>query len=191
MKRYERGDTLVELILAVAIFSLASVSALVLMNRGIALSQNGLEVTLVREQMDGQAETIRYLRDTSNSVWDAIKTHADGTAIAALTSVACPTPGDIELSTSAHGFFISRNPTTGVFELSNADAAHFEKPATYAKVDYGAQKTYGLWVQVAKAENKNGSTVAAYDVYVHACWDSVATKNMPSTLGTIVRIYDK
>ena len=191
MRRNERGDTLVELILAVAIFSLASVSALVLMNRGIALSQNGLEVTLVREQMDGQAEMIRYLRDTSNSVWDTIKTHANGTAVAALTSATCPAPGDIQLSTNAHGFFVSRNPGSGVFVISDADAGHFEKPATYAKIDYDAQKSYGLWVQVAKAEDKNNSAIEAYDIYIHACWDSVATKNMPSTLGTIVRIYDK
>lgn len=189
--RYGRGDTLVELILAVAIFSLASVSALVLMNRGIALSQNGLEVTLVREQMDGQAETIRYLRDTSNSAWDTVKSHADGTAVAALTSASCPTPGTIQLSTSAHGFFISKDPGSGAFVVTDADASHFEKAATYAKIDFSAQKAQGLWVQVTKAENNNGSAVAAYDVYIHACWDSVATTNMPSTLGTIVRIYDK
>jgi hypothetical protein len=62
-------------------------------------------------------------------------------------------------------------------------------PATYAKVDYSAKKSAGIWVQVAKAENKTGNAALdAYDFYIHGCSDGVGL-NVPMTVGTIVRVY--
>src|SRR5664279_826252 len=56
-----RGDTLVEVLFAVAIFSLVAVGGLAIMNQGTATSQRALEITLVRQEVDSQAETLRFL----------------------------------------------------------------------------------------------------------------------------------
>jgi len=190
--RYRRGDTLIELVLAFAIFSIAAISALAVMNRGIALSQHSLETTLVRQQMDSQAETIRYLRDTSSPLWDTIKNHADNnTKIAPLSPSTCPQASDIAAVANGHnGFFVGRDTGTGEFTIVDVDNANYSQPSRYAQIDRDARRAYGLWVQAARAEDGN-QAVKAYDIYIHACWESVAMTNVPATLGTIVRIYDK
>lgn len=91
MIRRDRGDTIVEVLFAVTIFSMVAVGGLALMNQGAAMAQRSLEIGLVREQMDSQAEALRYAHDayiaqydgnvTSNSpaakVWlDIAKAHA-------------------------------------------------------------------------------------------------------------------
>ncbi|MEO5948934.1 MAG: hypothetical protein ABIP74_00870 [Candidatus Saccharimonas sp.] len=189
--QHHRGDTLVEIILAFAIFSLAAVAVIALMNKGLALSQHSLETTLVRQQMDGQAEIVRYLRDTSNTLWDSVKFHALNTKVAPLAPSSCPKSGDIASAANGlRGFFITKDISGDNFTLHDVDASNFSLPATYAHIDRQASKAYGLWVQVAQAED-SGKAIKAYDLYIHACWDSVAMKNIPATLGTIVRIYDK
>ena len=57
----QRGDTLIEVMFAFAIFALVAVGSLTIMNQGIAAAQRSLEITLVRAQMDAQAEAIRYI----------------------------------------------------------------------------------------------------------------------------------
>src|SRR5674476_81397 len=56
-----RGDTLVEVLFATAVFSLVAVGCLSIMNQGAATAQRALEITLVRNEIDAQAETLRFL----------------------------------------------------------------------------------------------------------------------------------
>lgn len=56
----QRGDTIVEVIFAITIFSLVAVGGLALMNSGTAISQRSLEIGLVRDQIDAQADALRY-----------------------------------------------------------------------------------------------------------------------------------
>lgn len=190
-----RGDTIIELMLAFSIFSLAAVSTIAIMNKGVAISQQSLEVSLVRAQMDGQAEIIRYLRDTNDPLWSSgpnnIINHVT-TNIAPLSPATCPSVSDITSggSTGNHGFFISKS---GSILVINDSVASFADPTTYAKID-SDNKAYGLWVQIAKGDSGSSETaknIVAYDVYIHACWSSLVSDNTPATLGTIVRIYDK
>ena len=58
MRKFNRGDTLVEVLLGVTIFSLVAVIALETMNRGMAIAQYSLETTLVHQQVDAQAEML-------------------------------------------------------------------------------------------------------------------------------------
>ena len=69
MRKFNRGDTLVEVLLGVTIFSLVAVIALETMNRGMAIAQYSLETTLVRQQVDAQAEMLRYAHDMKNDTW--------------------------------------------------------------------------------------------------------------------------
>ena len=62
-----RGDTIIEVLLAVTIFSLVAVGSMVLMNRGVAMAQQSLETTLVRQQIDAQAEMLRFVHDQARA----------------------------------------------------------------------------------------------------------------------------
>ncbi|MFZ2544505.1 MAG: hypothetical protein WAW80_00845 [Candidatus Saccharimonadales bacterium] len=67
----QRGDTIVEVIFAVTVFSLVAVGGLSIMNQGTAMAQRSLEIGLVRDQMDAQADALRYLHSVYVSNFDA------------------------------------------------------------------------------------------------------------------------
>ncbi|MBR2587399.1 hypothetical protein IKE71_03465 [Candidatus Saccharibacteria bacterium] len=91
---YKKGDTLIEVMFAVGIFGLASVGTISLMNRGLATSQTNLEVTMARQEIDAQAESLRFIHnaylsessnkpdedgaviDTYRELWQEIVSHA-------------------------------------------------------------------------------------------------------------------
>lgn len=59
-----RGDTLIEVILAVGIFSMVAVAVLAVMNGGASSAQLSLEATLAREEVDTQAEALRFIHSS-------------------------------------------------------------------------------------------------------------------------------
>ena len=82
----KHGDTLIEVTLCIAIFSLVAVLSLNLMNNGVSNAQRTLEITMARNEIDAQAEALRYIhssyvaeRQLSHSqsqfrkLWDAIR----------------------------------------------------------------------------------------------------------------------
>lgn len=62
--RNKRGDTLIEVILAVGIFSMVAVAVLAVMNGGASSAQLSLEATLAREEVDTQAEALRFIHSS-------------------------------------------------------------------------------------------------------------------------------
>lgn len=194
MRRLDRGDTLIELVIAFAIFSLAAITTIAILNRGIAATQRSLEATLVRQQVDSQAELIRYIHYTQDALWDTLVDPGNLTASPAPISSdsdACPAVGAATLNTS---FYIrptvTADPANTTFARRAVNGTSYRQAQTYAKIDYasGADQTEGIWVQVAEAQNDSGNSVRAYDFYIHACWSS-AGLDAPMTLGTIVRLY--
>ncbi len=176
LKAHERGDTLVEVIVAFAVFALVSVGAIVVMNRGIAMTERSLEVTLVREQIDAQAEILRYARDTQSPAWTDIRNN-----LAANPGERCP-------DTPPSRAFIANVDGAGTVVRKSLDTASFQKPATYSKFTLGADpRAYGLWVMPVDASA--GSSQKAYDMYIYACWYAPGDSE-PTTLGTIVRLYE-
>lgn len=62
--KVKRGDTIVEVAFAIAIFSLIAVISITLMNSGLATAQASLEVTMARNEIDAQAEAIRFIHNS-------------------------------------------------------------------------------------------------------------------------------
>lgn len=188
MRRVTNGDTIIELVLAFAIFSMCAVTTLMILNKGVAVSQRTLEKTLVRQQIDGQSEMIRYLRDTKNPVWDVIKTKTTSSPL----PLAGPCPTTSSLGGSANGFFVVPNASDpNRFSVINAVSPVYSIPTTYAKVNTSTRRSAGVWVQATLAENRSGNaSIRAYDFYIHGCWNSVGLQ-VPMTVGTIVRVYDR
>ena len=64
IKRFKkRGDTIIEVTIAISIFSLVSIISLQLMDRDIALLQGALEAEMARNEIDAQAEALRYIQN--------------------------------------------------------------------------------------------------------------------------------
>ncbi|NCU38015.1 hypothetical protein EOL96_03115 [Candidatus Saccharibacteria bacterium] len=203
VRRSEQGDTIIEMVMAFAVFSFAVILTTSIMNKGIAISQQSLEVSQVRQQIDSQAEIIRYIHATNNPAWqqlvgsNSVMGDADDkitTSVMPLNSSSCPTSSDLT-SGSRRGFIVAPSASLAdVFLVRDANATVYANSTTIAKVIYpsGAivnPRSEGLWVQIAEAEDQSGSA-RAYDVYIHGCWPTLA-QSLPMTLGTIVRLYDR
>ena len=57
----KKGDTLVEVTLAIGIFSMIAIAVASVMSGGTASAQLALETTLAKEEIDTQAEAIRFV----------------------------------------------------------------------------------------------------------------------------------
>ncbi len=59
-----RGDTIVEVMFAFAIFSLVAIITVTMMNLGVAAAERSLEVTVVRNEMNAQVEALRFIHSS-------------------------------------------------------------------------------------------------------------------------------
>ncbi|MBQ6321074.1 InlB B-repeat-containing protein, partial [Candidatus Saccharibacteria bacterium] len=62
-KKHFLGDTLVEVMFAVGIFGMVAVGAISIMNRGLYSAQSTLESTMARNEVDTQAEALRFVQE--------------------------------------------------------------------------------------------------------------------------------
>ncbi len=190
MRKFNRGDTLVEVLLGVTIFSLVAVIALETMNRGMAIAQYSLETTLVRQQVDAQAEMLRYAHDMKNDTWKKLVDN-NSVSVSAVNGnegnlgvEKCPD----DFSTKEFALAATPSLASKISILNNP--GDYKAAETYARVDSDTKKTYGISVRLVKPSTATGSRDSnKYDAYIKACWMPVGSK-MPATIGTIVRLYD-
>ena len=62
-KTSARGDTLIEVVFAFAIFSAVVTGAILVLNAGIARAEGALELSLARTEIDAQAEALRFVHN--------------------------------------------------------------------------------------------------------------------------------
>lgn len=182
MSRMNRGDTIIEVIMAVAVFSMVAIGAIALMNSGIAMAQRSLETTLVRQQIDAQADMLRYVADQARAgdpqfrmLWSNLtkSPHVTATPRSLLNTDICPADKDIAARFTLY-------PTANTVAKSMTYA---QMPATYARVS--GDKSEGISIQLREVSGGR-----AYDAYIQACWYGPG-QTRPMTIGTIVRIYDE
>jgi type II secretory pathway pseudopilin PulG len=190
----ERGDTIIEVMLAFTIFAMLAVGAISIMNKGVASAQESLETTLVRHEIDGQAEALRFLHQAymidptsaSGSKFQEIRTQklidANPTTFG---DGACLTGIPVAAN---KGFMINPKTATVIDSLKPMNDAN--APA-YAQIVYNPDGSlyspYGLWIEAIEGKAKPGQS-PFIDFHIRACWYSV-TSDLPHTLGTIVRLY--
>jgi len=88
-KQTLHGDTIIEVMMSLAVFSIIAIMTVNIMNSGVNNAQRTLEYTMARNEMDAQAEALRYLHQSYvserqyseagskfTSVWNAIKDRA-------------------------------------------------------------------------------------------------------------------
>lgn len=200
-----RGDTLIEVLFATAIFSLIAVGGLSIMNQGTAASQRALEITLVRNEIDAQAETLRFLNssyiaayqpgasyslDTPAGQWAAMSaiTNTSSASNFGAASAKCPSSAQ---SLRLKSFIVN----TKNAKFTELTVSNFKSAQTFSQVTYdidGNILTEGVWVESVRSElsgDPNQASAGYIDFHIRACWDSPG-QSIPVTIGTIVRLYE-
>ncbi len=206
LKRRQQGDTLIEVLFAVTVFSFVVVGALTIMNQGTAASQRALEISLVRQQIDGQAEALRFMHNAYVAVYQPGITFntTDGatspaeewykmlnsgiTAQSASafsgTGTTCPTP-------PAESFVIDTRNVVFV----DGSGVSLRPSVTFAQLLYRTGDVFaesqGLWVEAIRSPVNTGDQGNAgfIDFHIRGCWEAVGL-TVPLTTGTIVRLYE-
>lgn len=62
--RTRRGDTLVEVTLAIGVFSMVAIAVVAVVSGSTSSAQSALELTVTREQIDIQAEALRFIQSS-------------------------------------------------------------------------------------------------------------------------------
>lgn len=175
MQKKQRGDTIVEVMVAFAVFTLVAVGAVTVMNRGVALAQRSLEITLVRQQIDGQAELLRFARDTESVAWSNIK---------ARTATSGGDSCYLDNNLPGQAFYMNIRDDKTVEYRSDIASKPLTPASVESRVNFGmSPQAEGLWVMPVRVSQN------AYDMYIRACWYSPGA-DQPVTLGTIVRLYE-
>jgi len=196
----QRGDTLIEVLFAFSIMSLVVVGAMAVMNQGTAASQRALETTIVRQEIDAQATTLRFLHDayvaafqpgatydvnTPAGQWVAMTASLTSTTASSLT--ACPWP-------RPNSSFITDPVNAKFFPQSSQK---LQQPTTFSQLTYDASNKVlntadGIWIEGIRSQSngdQNQNNTRYIDFHIYACWDSPGD-GPKATLGTIVRLYE-
>lgn len=202
----QRGDTIVEVLFAVTVFAMVAVGSMAIMNQGIASAQRSLEITLVRQQIDAQAEAIRYIHKAYVAAYQKDGAAPTGTAgewrkmtdkatgkganspseFGAVNGAACPptTPGEKP--------FILNARTAVVYPSTPSMVAPVGASVPpFAQVIYNSDSSintsYGLWIEAIPSAATDGPGFV--DFHIRACWQAAGSE-VPATIGTIVRLYE-
>jgi len=191
---HERGDTIIEVLFAITIFSLVVVGALSIMNQGTAIAERSLETTLVRSEVDGQVNALRFLHDAYVTAYDA----TSGGAIAA-KATGTPAERWQYIVTKAQTLASRPAQCTDANRLPISSSAFTINPATMDAVSsapipapvyarFEDNQPEGLWIEAFGPSPADGGT-RYIDFYINACWSSVG-QSVPMTIGTMVRLYE-
>lgn len=195
--RISQGDTLVEVLFAITIFSLLAVSAMALMNRGVAVSQQSVELTSVRQHIDGQAEILRLLHGAYVGVYQPGATIPAATLAGRYDKIledhtvtaASPFNEMKSCTPPASGKFIV-NTVTGAIETS---ASRIVPSVTSSQIvlnsSGGFYRAEGMWIEAVRTAAASVGGIGFTDFHIRACW-YVSGSSAPMTTGTIVRLYD-
>lgn len=197
--RFNRGDTIIEVMISTAIAALIIVLAITVMNRNLATVQMATEITFARQAIDGQAEALRYLRDVYNktdasnkgsTVWGQILNGIGSNNISNFGSCMEESGvGTVGFSDSSlHPFFID--------DIAKNDQATETTTPVYAASGFTYPQSFptpgsGVWVEAKKGAPPVGEYQSEYlDLHIRACWDPpYESNNIKATIGTIVRLY--
>ncbi len=208
--RRQAGDTLIEVLFAITIFALIVVSALALMNQGTASAQRSLEMTLVRQEMDNQAETLRFLHEAYVTNYQTGYESNPNLTLTGPTGefykiIQAVKAAGIVSATPIEGISVCPTPPNGSFVLNTRTGAVitnqtiFTTPATYAQLVFDTitpnslTASAGLWIEAVRSVPNTTDPAQAktgyIDFHIRACWDTVGA-SQPKSMGTIVRLYE-
>ncbi len=186
----ERGDTLVEVTVAMAVLGLMLAASLAVINRGLMGVSNAVERTSVRASLSSQAELLRYVFDdpvTNKVTYDKILDPKRTKPNASLGQNGCKIGGG--------GFYLSVGNgalPVEMRELNQADTVDLTNNV-YGQPEAGDNNgaSRGIWIEGDK-HDAQGDMPGYIDFYVRACWTPHAAQQPGSgRMESNVRVYYK
>jgi Tfp pilus assembly protein PilV len=199
----QRGDTLIEAMLSIAVLGLVVVGCMAAMNHSNAAMLDAVERTEVRASINSQTEMLTYLRDQNlktsggDSTWNQIVggvngqsalvwSSSDSTDVANITdfSKQCSYRGNKSETGGGRSFWLSySNVGEPIIDGGFGVTTNVASAETYAKPGQG------LWIDGIYHKETSGDDSQDYiDFYVKACWDSVGGRQNMRT-STVLRLY--
>lgn len=173
----DSGETMVAVMLATAIFSSVAVMSMAVMNRGVMIAQQSLENVLVRQEIDNQAEMLRFIHNNKDQdekikvVWDGIMDQQRDNIVEKMGVNKCQDK-----------FNEKEFTLYGIEGQIRVNKTKYREATVYSKQDDDV--AWGIDIQITPV-----TKARAYDAYIQTCWYGPGAAR-PTTLGTIVRLYD-
>lgn len=217
----KKGDTLIEVTLAVGIFSMVAVAVVAVMSNGTSNTQTALETTLARAEIDAQAEALRFIQSSAatedpnaidskfSGIWNKIISMATDTKSGENYHFA-PTSctelydsgddGKIYIA-NQNAFFVDLNKLDDYLNepkgdnypiITTEDPNSFSLTETYPRVVNG--KAEGIYV-IARKDSKTVQTANSEKVYPYDFYIHTcwnsSNSDRPSTISTVIRLLGK
>ncbi len=186
----ERGDTLVEVLVALSVFGIILVGTFALMNKGMAQMYDTMERSEVRLLLNRQTEMLTYARDMHmQQLGGSVLTAPHDTAAATLWNTIKGLPsvgGAPNMSSCGNG----NNTTSNAFAVTtaaNGSLTHITNANIRAQASAVPAPGDGLWIQ--KVRSGSGNPVPYTDFYIRACWQQNSSP-VTQVISTVVRLYD-
>lgn len=190
----ERGDTLVEVTVAMAVLGLMLAASLAVINRGLMGVSNAVERTSVRASLSSQAELLRYVFD------DPVTNKVTYEKILDIFKYAKPSKdlGQNGCKIGGGGFYLSVSEVVGappveMHKLNPVDTDHLTNNV-YGQPEAASDKSnnsQGIWIEGDKHDGQ-GDMPGYIDFYVRACWTPHAAQQPGSgRMESNVRVYYK
>lgn len=195
-----RGDTLIEVLFAISVFSMVVVGSVAIMNKGMAAAQQTLGLTVSRQLIDSQAQILRMAHDAyvaqypSSSytgmadIYNTIETtYASATQGSQfIGSVTCPT--NVKRGPTASFVLV---PTTNPGNPVQVDSITTNTtPTTFPQIVSTPTVTVqGIWVEAVQQVASANTPIGYIDFHINVCWPGPGSQ-VPLTIGTIVRLYE-
>lgn len=220
IRRFSRGDTIIEVLFSITIFSMIAIGGLTIMNQGMNTAQRSLEITLVKQQVDSQAEALRYIHQSYIAAYDGrtidtsspariSATNYPGAAgqwyyIAQARAVSSAVPYNTissgnqcrSLDNTAAGVqnrFVINPMTTAVYTGTFASGSGV---STYAQIRYDPAnpssivRVEGLWIQAEYHARDAATNTPGYYDFNIRACWNAIGESTPEVQGTIVRLYE-
>jgi len=183
----ERGDTLIEVLVAVSVFGVIVVGAFSLMSRGVAQMYDSMERSEVRLLLNEQVEALTYARDQhlvsqsggllatqydieADRAWQGVEAEFPQASVPALNAGCDDQENAFLLLIDGSGYIQHSNT------ILSPIADGFPSPGN------------GIWMQ--KIDSDASAKVPYIDFYIRACWTQTSNPQT-QVLSTVVRLYDR
>lgn len=209
------GDTIIEVMFAIATFAFVTILAIGLMNSSMSNSQAALENSMARNELSAQAEAIRFVHSAfvdspknspdsvneTQALWLDIANRAVSANVAKdLVFPAQSCDQIYQKLSSVHAFILNPRALNDSSGLISHDDARFIPAAVYPRTLFGSLDPNNQLIDtsskhaVASVEGLWAYAVKDpnnefFDFYIQACWYGPG-KTVPSTLDTIIRLYN-
>ncbi|MBQ3433253.1 type II secretion system protein [Candidatus Saccharibacteria bacterium] len=206
MVKTKKGDTLIEVTIAIGIFSMIAIGVAAVMSSGTSGSQTALETTLTRAEIDAQAEALRFIHSSyissksqedaeSNgnanpyrTIWQKITSNAVGadSSITQFTPSTCDDlyktndPSDKSTLIGQKAFILNVKKLSSTSDayvpMNNNNKSKFAITTTYPRLLFGSASNNSSNDELYNSGEGKNNLYRAEGIYVVAVKDAGTTQ---------------